>query len=420
MSWKGAALVRTVELLIIGGGPAGLSAAIGAKREGIEDILVVERNDKLGGILNQCIHNGFGVQIFGEELTGPEYAHRLIKEVKALGITCLTKTTVLKLDHEKQVTIVSENALEIIQAKAVILAMGCRERPRGAISIPGSRPAGIFSAGTAQELVNMRGYKLGKSAVIVGSGDIGLIMARRLTLEGMDVKCVLEIMPYSGGLARNITQCLDDFNIPLLYNHSVSEIIGKDRISGIKAVKVDENKQPIADTEKYIACDTLLFSVGLIPENELSKQAGVIIDHTTGGAEVDNYMQTNIDGIFACGNVLHVHDLVDNVTLEAYEAAKGVRTYLDNGKQDETLSVDIINGIKYIVPQRINRNSKKLVLKFRSDNIYKGIAVNVCIDDKKILSHRKKIITPGEMETITLYDFGDELLNAKNISIGLG
>jgi len=411
--------MRTAELLIIGGGPAGLSAAIGAKREGIEDILVIERNDNLGGILNQCIHNGFGVQIFGEELTGPEYAHRLIEEIKALGITCLTKTTVLKLNNKKQAVIVSENILEEIQAKAVILAMGCRERPRGAINIPGSRPAGIFSAGTAQELVNMRGYKLGESAVIVGSGDIGLIMARRLTLEGMNVKCVLEIMPHSGGLARNITQCLDDFNIPLLYNHSVAEIIGKDRLSGIKAVEVDENKQPIAGTEKYIACDTLLFSVGLIPENELSKQAGVIINHITGGAEVNNHMQTNIGGIFACGNVLHVHDLADNVTLEAYEAARGVKAYLDNNKSDEILTVNALNGIKYCVPHYIDKNSKELMLKFRSDNVYRDVVINIYIDTEKLLSRRKRILTPGEMETITLDNLGDKLLKAKKLSIGL-
>lgn len=319
-------------IVIIGGGPAGLAAAIAAKEAGVDDILVLERDRELGGILNQCIHNGFGLHIFKEELTGPEYAHRYIKKAEELGITYFLQTMVVDISpvgKKKKITAMNrERGLLTIEADSVILAMGCRERPRGALNIPGYRPAGIYSAGTAQYYVNIEGRMPGKEIVILGSGDIGLIMARRLTLEGAKVKLVAELRPYSGGLKRNIVQCLDDFGIPLKLSHTVIDIDGRKRVKGVTIAKVDESGKPIPGTEEYVSCDTLLLSCGLIPENELSQKLGLTMDSATNGPVVDKSLQTSMEGVFACGNVLHVHDLVDHVSAEAERAGKNAAAYV--------------------------------------------------------------------------------------------
>ncbi len=402
--------MNKVDILIIGGGPAGLSAAIGAYEAGIRDILIVERNQILGGILNQCIHNGFGLHFFKEELTGPEYAERLIDKVNEYEIPHMLKSMVLNVSGDKVVTVLSAHGVVDIHAKAIILAMGCRERPRGAINIPGERCAGIFAAGTAQELVNMKGYHVGNDVVILGSGDIGLIMARRLTFEGAKVKCVVELMPYSSGLKRNIVQCLDDYGIPLKYSSTITNIFGKERVTGVTIAQVDENRKPIKETEEYIDCDTILLSVGLLPENELSKSAGVTLSNVTGGAIVDSSMQTDVDGIFACGNVLHVHDLVDNVSMEAMEAAKNAADYVKGIESKKTLMPVIPeNGVRYTVPQYIDKsaNLESLEIKFRSKDVYKNNYVRVYADGERIFNHKNRIITPGEMEKAEIK--GDKL-----------
>ena len=395
------------DIVIVGGGPAGLAAAVSAKKNGAESILVLERDKELGGILNQCIHNGFGLHTFKEELTGPEYAQRFIDQLLEENIEYKLNTMVLDISKEKVVTAMnrSEGILEI-QAKAVILAMGCRERSRGALNIPGYRPAGVFSAGTAQRLVNMEGYLPGREVVILGSGDIGLIMARRMTLEGAKVKVVAELLPYSGGLKRNIVQCLDDFGIPLKLSHTVVDIKGKERVEGITLAQVDENRRPIPGTEEFYECDTLLLSCGLIPENELSRELGVEMSPVTSGPLVNESLETNVEGVFACGNVLHVHDLVDFVSQEAQAAGKNAAEYVLNGKKEGGRDIPIIatQGARYTVPKTVNpqRMDEKHVVRFRVGDVYKNCYVSVYLDDERIIHRKRPVVAPGEMEQIEL------------------
>ena len=391
------------ELVVIGGGPAGMAAAIAAHREGVRDILVLERDDALGGILRQCIHNGFGLHRFGEELTGPEYAARYEKELRELNIPFMLGTMVTEIASDKTVTAMNTaEGIFKIKAKAVILAMGCRERPRGALNTPGSRPAGVFTAGTAQKYVNMKGYMPGREVVILGSGDIGLIMARRMTLEGAKVHAVCEIMPYSGGLARNIEQCLNDFNIPLKLSHTVTKIHGKDRVEGVTISKVDERRAPIAGTEEFIPCDTLLLSCGLIPENELTLGAGIELDRVTGGARVDGGRETEIPGVFACGNVLHVHDLVDFVSEEAVIAGKAASAHIRGEvKKCEPIGISTDGMIRYTVPQRITSLVDTTVY-FRVADVYRDKKITVCDGDRVIFEKRAMKLAPGEMESVTL------------------
>lgn len=403
------------ELVIVGGGPAGMSAAAAAYENGIRDILILERDEYLGGILQQCIHNGFGLHRFGEELTGPEYAWKYEKKVEEYKIPYKLNTMVLSISADKTITATNpkEGVFEI-KAKSIILAMGCRERSRGALNIAGSRPAGIYSAGTAQKFVNIKGYMPGREVVILGSGDIGLIMARRMTLEGANVKAVCEIMPYSGGLARNIEQCLNDFDIPLMLSHTVVEIHGRKRLEGVTIAKVDENRNPIEGTRQYIPCDTLLLSVGLIPENELTSEMGIELDRVTSGAIVDQNRQTRIEGVFACGNVLHVHDLVDFVSEEAEIAGKSAAEYIKGESKSGTVNIPITTDgkIRYTVPQIITEK-KDVKVYFRVAEIYNNAEVKVMSGGKELFSKKLIKAAPGEMESITLkenlFDGADNL-----------
>ena len=400
--------MRNCDLVIVGGGPAGLAAAIAAKEKGIDDILIVERDERLGGILNQCIHNGFGLHTFQEELTGPEYAHRFICQVQKLGIPYLTGTMVLDISPGKVVMMMNRtDGIVQIQAKAIVLAMGCRERPRGALNIPGYRPMGIYSAGTAQRLVNVDGFLPGKEVVILGSGDIGLIMARRMTLEGARVKVVAELMPYSGGLKRNIVQCLDDFGIPLKLRHTVVDIKGKQQLEGVILAEVDEKGKPIPGTEEEYVCDTLLLSCGLIPENELSRSMGICMNPITNGPVVDESLESNLPGVFACGNVLHVHDLVDYVSEEAKCAGENAAAYICGElkeREEQAIKIEPQDGVRYTVPATIEpkRMRDKVKIRFRVGNVYRNCYISVYLGEKRIIHRKKQIVTPGEMEEVII------------------
>ena len=413
--------IMNYDVVIIGGGPAGLACALSIKKQGVDSILILERDNKLGGILNQCIHNGFGLHTFKEELTGPEYAYRYIKQVKEANIEYKLDSMVIDITKDKQITYVSKNdGLNIINAKAIVLAMGCRERSRGALNIPGFRPAGVYSAGAAQRLMNIDGLMVGKEVVILGSGDIGLIMARRMSLEGARVKCVAEVMPYSGGLKRNIVQCLNDFDIPLLLSHTVVDIKGKERVESVVIAKVDENRKPIKGTEVEYKCDTLLLSVGLLPENELSKLADVELSTITNGPIVYDNLETSVDGIFACGNVLHVHDLVDYVSNEADNAGKGVAKYLKQGNlRKDSIKIETKNGVRYSIPSYIDieHMDDSLLVRFRVANVYKDKYVTITKNGEVLRKTKKKVLAPGEMEQVILLkkDIGD----AKELVISL-
>lgn len=401
--------MRAYDIVIIGGGPAGLAAAISAKKSGVDSVLILERDKELGGILNQCIHNGFGLHTFKEELTGPEYAGRFIDQAKELNIEYKLNTMVMDISPQKVVTAMNrEEGLFEIQAKAVVLAMGCRERSRGALNIPGYRPAGIFSAGTAQRLVNIEGYMPGREVVILGSGDIGLIMARRMTFEGAKVKVVAELMPYSGGLKRNIVQCLDDYDIPLKLSHTVVDIKGKERLEGITLAQVDGHGKPIPGTEEEYSCDTLLLSVGLIPENEISRGMGVDMNPVTSGPKVNESLETNIEGVFACGNVLHVHDLVDFVSEEAGTAGRNAAEYVKQGEKrrqgGKEIKMNPVEGVRYTVPGTINvdRMDENLTVRFRVGGVYKNCYISAYFDDERVIHRKRPVVAPGEMEEIKL------------------
>lgn len=395
------------DIVVVGGGPAGMAAAVAAKKAGSDSILILERDTRIGGILLQCIHNGFGLHHFGEELTGPEYAGRFSDEVEKLGIEYKTDTMVLEVNDKKQVTAINtKDGLMQIQAKAVILAMGCRERTRGALVIPGTRPAGIFTAGSAQRFVNIDGYLPGKKVVILGSGDIGLIMARRLTLEGAEVKLICELMPFSAGLRRNIVQCVENFNIPLKFSHTITKIHGKERVEGVSVAAVDKNRRPIPETEEFIECDTLLLSVGLIPENEISNGCGISIDSTTSGPVVNEHMQTSVEGIFACGNTVHVHDLVDFVTAESIRAGENAAKYVQGAKAKNPKNVVLRPGnrVRYTVPQHIESTESEtpISIMFRPTDVYRNVQIVAYSNNERIKAMKKKIVRPGEMQVLEL------------------
>lgn len=405
------------QLVIVGGGPAGLAAAIEAKKNGIDDILIIERDKSLGGILQQCIHNGFGLHIFGEQLTGPEYAQRFIDEAKELKIDYVVDSMVIDVTKDRILTVVNpENGLFNIEAGAIVFAMGCRERSRGALNIPGTRPSGIFTAGAAQRFVNMEGYMVGKEVVILGSGDIGLIMARRMTLEGAHVNMVLELMPYSSGLKRNIVQCVQDFDIPMYFSTTVIRIHGSKRLEGVTIANVDKNRKPILETQRYVPCDTLLLSVGLIPENEISMSAGVQMDSVTSGPVVNESMETSIPGVFASGNVVHVHDLVDFVTQESRLSGIGAARYLKGELKCEGHKFKTCgqNGIRYVVPQIINADNVTDSVNFfmRSGSVYKNVYIEVKDGEKVLMKLKRNIVTPGEMENVVIKK--DALMNIES------
>jgi NADPH-dependent 2,4-dienoyl-CoA reductase/sulfur reductase-like enzyme len=412
--------MKKMDIAVIGGGPAGMSAAVSARQNGAENIIVLERDESLGGILQQCIHNGFGLHKFKEELTGPEYSQKYETQMEGMEIPYLLNTTVLSLSPDKIITAVNKaDGIFQIQAGAIILATGCRERPRGALNIPGNRPAGVYSAGTAQKLVNIKGCMPGKAAVILGSGDIGLIMARRMTLEGAQVKAVCELMPYSGGLARNIEQCLNDFDIPLMLSHTVVEIHGDERLCGVTVSRVDGNLKPMMDHKKYIPCDTLLLSVGLIPENELAKTAGITLDPVTGGAVTDENRQTSVSGIFSCGNSLHVHDLVDYVSDEGEIAGRSAAEYIRGGDlQAAQIQIKPGSGIRYCVP-RFLTGEKGTALYFRTDRIYENATVRLKDGERLIVSVKRRKMVPAQMQELRITDGAAAKIKGKAIFLEL-